>query len=63
VYRDDVPVFRASTSTPSIVIPDGKGGKSSALTPGTYKWSVWPVRDGRTDKVAVVSSTFVVPAK
>jgi hypothetical protein len=62
-YRANVPVFRARTKSPSIVVPERarRTGKR-LLGPGTYKWYVWPVRNGRVASVALVSSTFVVAA-
>jgi hypothetical protein len=65
IYKDDVPVFRARTKTPSIVIPERSPQKGSAplLAPGTYQWYVWPVRNGQADRVASVRSTLVIPAR
>jgi hypothetical protein len=64
-YKDDVPVFRARTKTPNIVIPERSPQKGSAplLAPGTYQWYVWPVRNGQPDRVALVRSTLVIPAR
>ncbi len=64
IYKDDVPVFRARTKTPSIVIPERsrQAGAERLLEPGTYQWYVWPVRNGQPDRVALVRSTLVVPA-
>jgi hypothetical protein len=62
VYKNDVPVFRARTARTSIVIPERSSQSPSArlLAPGTYRWYVWPIHNGRTDSVALVRSTFVV---
>jgi hypothetical protein len=62
VYRNDVPVFRARTARTSIVIPERPSQSRSTrlLVPGTYRWYVWPIHNGRTDSVALVRSTFVV---
>jgi hypothetical protein len=64
IYKADVRVFRARTTTASIVIPERtqRTGSSPLLGPGTYQWYVWPVRHGRRDSVALVRSTLVVPA-
>jgi hypothetical protein len=60
-YRANVPVFRARTKSPSIVVPErARGTGKPLLGPGTYQWYVWPVRNGRVAKVALVRSTFVV---
>jgi hypothetical protein len=60
-YRANVPVFRARTKSPSIVVPElARGTGKRLLGPGTYRWYVWPVRNGRVASVALVRSTFVV---
>jgi hypothetical protein len=60
-YKENVPVFRARTKSPSIVVPERARGKGKRLLgPGTYRWYVWPVRNGRVASVALVRSTFVV---
>jgi hypothetical protein len=65
IYRDDVPIYRSRTKTASIVIPlrSRNGGSGQLLEPGTYQWYVWPVRNGQPDRVALVRSTLVIPAR
>ncbi len=55
-------VLQLSTRTPTAVVKVGKPGTKAAhsLTPGPYRWYVWPVRATGRDAVAVVRSTLTV---
>ena len=55
-FRGDAPIFAAGTKQAKISIPArwNYRGKPQSLTPGEYRWYVWPVFDG-TGRAAVAS--------
>lgn len=58
-FKNDVRVYRTRTRTATVSVPVSSS-RAGAFSPGTYKWYVWPVRNGRRDDVAIVRSRFVV---
>jgi hypothetical protein len=60
-------VYSATTSVSQIRIPASwrRGGRRMTLSPGTYRWYVWPVFRGVTTKqtisAAIVASKLTVP--
>jgi hypothetical protein len=62
-FRGNVRVYVASPKTAQLTVPASwtLGGKRRMLTPGEYRWYVWPITSGRTAQNAVVQATLVVP--
>ena len=63
IFRASTLVFSADTSEPSTTVPATwtQGGARRSLDPGTYRWYVWPLVEGRPASKAIVQSTLVVP--
>lgn len=60
VYLQSRRVLVAHTKVPAIQIRVAAHAGPRALSPGTYNWYVWPVRNGRQDVIAVVRARLVV---
>ncbi len=63
LFRGDRQVLRETTRSPAIVIPAKwkHQGRVQSLTPGTYRWYVWPVLSSGPGAKAVVQAELVVP--
>lgn len=65
--RNGKTVYSATTSVSQIRVPASwrRGGRRMTLSPGTYRWYVWPVYRGVTTKqtisAAIVASKLTVP--
>jgi len=62
LFRGDERVFAARTKKPAIDIPARWrfSGRSEALSPGSYRWYVWPVVDGKRRAAATVQATLAI---
>ena len=65
IRRDDAIVYSTRTTAPHVRVPAQwtRGAQTFALTPGTYRWYVWPVKrsgTGARRSPAVVATTFEV---
>jgi hypothetical protein len=64
LFRGNARVFRARVAEPRLELPAQwrHAGKAEALTPGTYRWYVWPVsaRTKRQAAVAIVQARLVI---
>jgi hypothetical protein len=51
-FRGDEQVFAVRTEAPRVEVPSRwrHAGKVQRLSPGVYRWYVWPVRPGRRTK-------------
>jgi hypothetical protein len=65
VYHHNVRAYAGSTSQSSIEIPESSSRPAlpNTLSPGRYRWYVWPVRAGKRDPVAIVSAQLLVTAR
>ena len=63
LFRGAVRVFVATSKSAQLTVPPRwkLGGKRRTLTPGNYRWYVWPVTSGRRAQNAVVQATLTVP--
>jgi hypothetical protein len=63
LFRGDRQVLRETTRTPAVDIPARwkHQGRTESLTPGTYRWYVWPVLSSGPAAKAVVQADLVVP--
>jgi hypothetical protein len=63
LFRGDVRVFAGSSKEAQLTVPPSwtLEGKRRSLTPGEYRWYVWPVTAGRRAQNAVVQATLTVP--
>jgi hypothetical protein len=61
-FRDSTLVFEARTTKSAVTIPARwtLNGVRHALTPGTYRWNVWPVTGNGQQAKAVVQAQLVV---
>ena len=64
LFRGSERIFRASVTEPRLELPGRwrRAGRSYELTPGSYRWYVWPVsrQTGRQAAVATVQARLVV---
>jgi hypothetical protein len=62
LFRGDERVFAARTKKPAIDVPARWrfGGRSQTLSPGSYRWYVWPVVDGKRSAAATVQATLAI---
>jgi hypothetical protein len=64
LFRGNTRVFRARAVEPRLELPGRwrQGGRTQTLTPGTYRWYVWPIssRTNRPSNVAVVQARLVI---
>ncbi len=62
LFRGDRQVLRETTRTPAIDIPAKwkHQGRTESLTPGTYRWYVWPVLSSGPAAKAIVQADLVV---
>ena len=63
LFRGSALVFRAKTTRPQILIPVRwrRGVSRYRLSPGDYRWYVWPLVDGQRKATAIVQAKLVVP--
>ena len=64
-FRGSTVVFEATTTRPEITVPSRwtLRGVRRALTPGIYRWNVWPVTAGGQQSKAVVQAELSIPAR
>ena len=64
LFRGTGRVFSSDTIRPQITIPAHwrLGGQRRSLTPGEYRWYVWPVVSGQRASQAIVQAKLVVPS-
>jgi hypothetical protein len=62
LFRGARRVFATRTEGPALDVPARwrLSGRWMALSPGQYKWYVWPVRAGGRDGTATVRATLVI---
>ena len=62
-FRGSTRVFADDTTDPLLTVPaEWKlDGSKRALRPGTYRWYVWPMIEGRRQPHAVVQATLSIP--
>jgi hypothetical protein len=64
LFRGNARVFRARVTEPRLELPGRwrHAGEAEALTPGAYRWYVWPVsaRTKRQAAVAIVQARLVI---
>ena len=62
-FRGSQRVFAASTPRAEIEVPARwrYGGGVRRLTPGQYRWYVWPIVGGKRASTAIVQAKLVVP--
>lgn len=60
LFRGSRRIYRARVAEPRLYVP--AAGKTYALTPGDYRWYVWPVARGATRpaEAATVSATLTI---
>jgi hypothetical protein len=63
LFRGSALVFRDETTKPEIVIRNRwrLDGRLRRLEPGSYRWYVWPLVNGRRTASAIVQARLVVP--
>jgi hypothetical protein len=63
LFRGDEQILRATTKSPVYELSNEwrHGGRVERLTPGTYRWYVWPVNANGPAAAAVVQATLDVP--
>lgn len=61
-FRGDARIYTADTSRPQLALPARwtLAGRTHRLTPGTYRWYVWPVSSGIRRSEATVQAELVV---
>jgi hypothetical protein len=63
-FRGSKRVFVRRLKAPKLVLPDSwlYAGRSQALSPGVYRWYVWPLRGtpARRDSAPLVQTSFTV---
>lgn len=61
-FRGPLRVFSADTRRPEVTVPARwrLGGIQYSLTPGEYRWYVWPVASGRRSSEAIVQAQVIV---
>ena len=64
LFRGPAMVFSKNTSTPQMTVPARwtHRGQQRSLSPGEYRWYVWPVAAGRRAAQAIVQAKLVVPS-
>jgi hypothetical protein len=62
LYRGAERVFAADTKKPAIEVPANWSfaGRSRSLSPGEYRWYVWPVVGGKRSETATVQASLTV---
>jgi hypothetical protein len=62
LFRGDTRVFAADTNEPQIAVPAHwtLNGRRHALSPGEYRWFVWPVVSGLRASSATVQATLTI---
>jgi hypothetical protein len=62
LFRGAERVFAAQTKKPAIDVPARWqfAGRSQTLEPGSYRWYVWPVVDGKRSAAATVQATLAI---
>jgi len=62
-FRGSARVFADETTDPLLTVPAKwtLDGSKRALWPGTYRWYVWPIVEGRRQPHAVVQATLSIP--
>ena len=62
-FRGSARVFADETTDPLLTVPAEwtLDGSKRALRPGTYRWYVWPIVEGRREPHAVVQATLSIP--
>jgi hypothetical protein len=62
LFRGDTRVFAADTNEPQIAVPAHwtLNGRRRALSPGEYRWFVWPVVSGLRASSATVQATLTI---
>jgi hypothetical protein len=65
LFRKQARVFATDTRRPAVTIPARWtfAGRDRRLTPGEYRWYVWPVIAGRQSARAIVQSRLTVQAR
>jgi hypothetical protein len=63
LFRGSTLVFRDETTKPEILIRKRwrLDGRLRRLEPGSYRWYVWPLVNGRRTASAIVQARLVVP--
>ena len=63
LFRGDKQVLEVRTTTPAYELESSwrHGGKTETLTPGGYKWYVWPIFSSGPAAAAVVQARLSVP--
>lgn len=63
LFRGSALVFRDETTKPEILIRKRwrLAGRIRRLEPGSYRWYVWPLVNGRRTASAIVQARLVVP--
>lgn len=61
-FRGDLRIYSADTSRPQLALPSrwDLAGRSYRLSPGKYRWYVWPVISGLRRSQATVQAELVV---
>ena len=64
LFRGPSLVYRGRSTRPELTIPPSwtLDGRKQRLSPGDYRWYVWPIVDGQRSSRAVVQSSLVVEA-
>jgi hypothetical protein len=62
LFRNETRVFAADTKEPQIEVPAHwvVNGRRHALSPGEYRWFVWPVVSGVRASSATVQTTLTI---
>jgi hypothetical protein len=64
LFRGNARIFRARALEPRLELPGRwrQGGRTQTLTPGTYRWYVWPIssRTKQQSDVAIVQARLVI---
>jgi hypothetical protein len=63
LFRGGVAVFRTATSSPTVLVPTQwhYAGRVETLSPGDYRWYVWPIYpNNRRSETAVVSARLSI---
>ena len=63
LFRGDEQVLRTTTTNPAYELPTSwdHEGREESLTPGSYRWYVWPVLASGPAEAAIVQARLDVP--